>query len=104
MVLKLKEISIFLANNYIWFVLVDVFVLFALIGYLMEKKRKKNKIGETEVLETIKFDDNTDNVVEELNIQLGDKASKTLSSVVNSINSEENKKEDTKVDETETLI
>lgn len=94
----MKEISIFLANNYIWFAIVDIFILFGLIGYLLDKKKKKEKQYETEILETIKFGNNEE-IVEELNMQLGDKGEKSLNSVVNSINSSQVKEEDT-----ETLI
>ena len=96
MVIKMNEISVFLANNYIWFVIIDVFVLFGLIGYIYENK-KKNNSDNTEVLDTLKMD--KDNTVEELEVQLGDKANKSLNSVVNSINTNEEKKE-----ETETLM
>ena len=91
----MKEISIFLANYYLWFVAVDVFILFGLIGYLMENKKKKKISSETEVLETIKLDDNKD----DLTIKLGDNANKSLNSVVSNINTNELNQE-----ETETLM
>ena len=94
----MKEISEFLANNYIWFVILDIFVLFGLIGYFVDKKKRNKKVYETEVLETINVDNDKEDIVEELNVQLGDKADKSLNSVVNSINNEENK------EETETLM
>jgi len=92
----MNDFSLFLANNYMWFVIVDIMLLFALIGYLYENKKKKNnKLSETEVLDTI----NNNGTVEELSVQLGDKADKSLNSVVNSINTPE-----TKPEETETLM
>ena len=80
----MNEISIFLANNYIWFVIVDVLLIFALIGYLVENKKKVNK-NETEVLETIKFEENPDETIEQLTTQMGDKANKSLNSVISDI-------------------
>ena len=75
----MKELSTFLANNYVWFIIIDVFLIFALIGYLKDPnntiRRKK--------LETIKFVDNND-IVEELDIKIDDKDNKALNDMINS--------------------
>ena len=87
----MTQINIFLANNYAWFIIADIFVIFALIGYLQDPK---NRNRAPKKMETIKFVDKND-VVEELNVQLGDKANKSLNSVIKSNNSK--KKDDTEV-------
>ena len=94
----MNEISIFLANNYIWFIIVDVFLLFALIGYLVSSKKNKTMSGETEVLDTIKYEEPTDNI-DELTMQMGDKANKSLNSVVNNVETLDTQTQE----ETETL-
>ena len=94
----MKEISIFLANNYIWFIIVDILLLFALIGYLFDNKKKKVS-NETEVLETIKFGDSPEETLEVITTQLGDKANKSLNSVVSNTETL-----DVKKDETDTLM
>lgn len=48
----MEEIKIFLANNYIWFMIASGVLLVALIGCLIDLKRKKNSQN-TEVLETL---------------------------------------------------
>lgn len=95
----MKEISIFLANNYVWFIIIDVLLLFALIGFLIDNKKKEKVSSETEVLDTIKFEENPKDTIEELTTQLGDKANKSLNSVVSSVETLETNKE-----ETETLM
>lgn len=87
----MTEISIFLAGNYVWFIIADIFVLFALIGYMRDPN---NKIKRKKKLETIKFEDKN-NVVEELIMQ-DDNSNKSLNSVINS-NSKKAKKEETEI-------
>ena len=74
----MNEMSKFLADNYVWFIVLDVLLLFALIGYFVDSKNKKKKADETEVLETIKIDD-----VDNLKNKIGDKGNDSLSSALN---------------------
>lgn len=90
----MNEISIFLANNYIWFIIIVVLLLFALVGYFFEAKNKSKEIEKTEILDTIKYDDN----VEELNVQTNDKENVSINEVV------DNKKEDSNKDLDKTEI
>lgn len=87
----MTEISIFLAGHYVWFIIADIFVLFALIGYMRDPN---NKIKRKKKLETIKFEDKN-NVVEELIMQ-DDNSNKSLNSVINS-NSKKAKNEETEI-------
>ena len=81
----MKEFSIFLANYYYIFVIIDVFILFGLIGILMENKKNKKVVNETEVLETITLDNSkSDN----LTVKLGDNANNSLNGVVSNNNEE----------------
>ena len=86
---------LFLANYYIVFVIIDVFILFGLIGYLIEKKKGKKAASDVEVLETIKFNENK---TDDLTINIGDNANKSLNSVVSNNVSVQ------KEEETETLM
>ena len=100
----MNEISIFLANNYVWFIVVDVLLVFALIGYFIDAKNKKTVDEKTEIHDTIKYEEPIDNI-EELTMQMGDKANKSLNSVVNSIETLETptQEEAPTQEETETL-
>ena len=88
----MKEFSAFLANNYIWFIIADIFVLFVLFWYL---KDPDNKIRRKKKLETIKFVDKND-IVEELDVPIKDKE-KSLNDLINSNKNTNSKKEDTEV-------
>lgn len=102
----MMEISKFLANYYIWFIVFDVLLLFGLIGYIIDSKNKSKIASKTEVLETIKFDN-----VDDLKNQIGDKGNDSLNSVVNGNtetldilkNEETSSKEKESEDEVETL-
>ena len=109
--IMLEQISIFLANNYIWFIIGAVLFLFALIGYIFDAKKKKTIAEKTEVLETIKLDDNAE-TLEDLKEQMGDRGNVSLNKAVTDstteINTEELKeteenKEEKKEEETEQL-
>lgn len=63
----MNQINVFLANNYIWFIIADVFVFFALIGYLKDPKNK----FKPKKLETIKFHDINEDSIEELKLDSG---------------------------------
>ena len=90
----MNEISVFLANNYIWFIIIDAFLLFALIGYFFESKTKKKDIEKTEILDTIKYEDKPEENVEELKEKIGDKANDSLNSVVNTSESKNDVEEE----------
>ena len=50
----------FLADNYLWFLIISLILIFALIGYLVDtsekkqKEKKKNSLGNIPVLEVSK--------------------------------------------------
>ncbi len=77
----MEKFSEFLVNNYIWFLVATLILLFALIGYIVDSKKKdkedkeikevKKKTKEEETKESIK-----------------DMGSKTLNDVVNNSNPE----------------
>ena len=60
----MNDISIFLANNYIWFLYADVFMIFVLLIYILIYKLKHRTLKK-EVLETIKINDDS---VEQLDL------------------------------------
>ena len=46
-------IKTFLVNNYLWFLIISLILIFALIGYLADTK-KKEQMGEDEEIEDVK--------------------------------------------------
>ena len=52
----MEQFKIFLANYYIWFIVLAFVFLFALIGYLLESKKKQKEIDKTASMETIKVE------------------------------------------------
>src|SRR5574344_2701107 len=47
----MSAVSEFLANNYIWFLILGIILIFALIGYIVDAKNPKS-----EKLDTVKLD------------------------------------------------
>lgn len=44
----MQTIMDFLANNYIWFIIITVILVFSLIGYLVDTSKEKNTDGEND--------------------------------------------------------
>lgn len=96
----------FLVNNYLWFIIISLILIFALIGYLVDTNEKKNKemIEDNEVdapvIENIKVEDTTESANMDMGIE-----EKTLQKDVISVAEEplinntpvEEKKEETEV-------
>ena len=56
----MEEFKMFLANNYLWFLLASIILLIALIGCLIDYNKKKKYAEKTEVLETFSVEENVE--------------------------------------------
>lgn len=83
----MNDISIFLANNYMWFIIIDILLVFALIGYLFDSKRRQKEIEKTEILDTIKYNDAPE-TIEELKEQVKDNSNASLNETINKNNAQ----------------
>ncbi|MBR1416788.1 MAG: hypothetical protein IJ572_03110 [Bacilli bacterium] len=76
----MEGFQIFLANNYIWFIVLDIVLLLAIVGYKTDMKNKQ-QLEKTENLETFKVNSEEDEL-EQLKAKMGDKANASLNSAV----------------------
>lgn len=67
----------FVSDNYIWFLVITIFLIFALIGYMYDNKRSKTD-----------YIRKNDNLVQEEEIELPE--GKSINDLVNNTNNNEN--------------
>lgn len=67
----------FVSDNYIWFLVITIFLIFALIGYIYDNKRSKTD-----------YIRKNDNLVQEEEIELPE--GKSINDLVNNTNNNEN--------------
>jgi len=78
----MEKFSEFLVNNYIWFLVATLILLFALIGYIVDSKKKDKEDKEIKEVKKKKTKE------EETKESIKDMGSKTLNDAVNNSNSE----------------
>lgn len=63
----------FLVNNYLWFIIISLILIFALIGYLVDTSEKLQKEREESIILEEQSDGpkNIDGVVESINMDMG---------------------------------
>ena len=69
------------ADYYYLFIVLDILLVFSLIGYFIDQKNKQKIEAENETLDTIKLE--AEENIEELKVQMGDKANSSLSDALN---------------------
>ncbi len=92
----MEQVGEFLANNYIWFLVVTLILVLALIGYLSEDRKRKKELDPKEKVE--KKSEEEKKPIEKLDVKM-----KNVS-LSEAIKDNKNKKEEPKNEAFDTLL
>ncbi len=69
----MQSIIDFLVNNYLWFIIIALILVFALIGYLVDTSERKNKEEDIESIEEKPIEEpiKANEPVESINMNMG---------------------------------